>query len=111
MKVIKIKKIKNPINAWKAISRKKRRLLLIGTAFLLLLLAACYTVFIAPLLEKEQWVYKESAVERGTLTVGVSESGSLDYGVTSVLYDLNPETFIKCFKNNQKTPQKIVKSA
>lgn len=89
MKVIKIKKIKNPINAWKAISRKKRRLLLIGTAFLLLLLAACYTVFIAPLLEKEQWVYKESAVERGTLTVGVSESGSLDYGVTSVLYDLN----------------------
>lgn len=71
------------------ISKKKRNLLLLLTALLLLLLAASYTVFIAPLLEEEEWVYKESVVERGTLTVGVTESGSLEYGITSVTYDLD----------------------
>lgn len=71
------------------ISKKKRNLLLILTALLLLILAASYTVFIAPLLEEEEWVYKESVVERGTLTVGVTESGSLEYGITSVTYDLD----------------------
>lgn len=71
------------------ISKKKRNLILILMVLLLLILAASYTVFIAPLLEKEEWVYKESAVERGTLTVGVTESGSLEYGITSVSYDLD----------------------
>lgn len=71
------------------ISKKRRNLILILTALLLLIFAASYTVFIAPLLEKEEWVYKESVVERGTLTVGVTESGSLEYGITSVSYDLD----------------------
>ncbi len=55
----------------------------------LLVLAACYTVFIAPLFEQEKWVYKEATVERGVLKVGVTESGSLEYGISSLLYDLD----------------------
>lgn len=68
---------------------KKKKLIAVIAAACLLVFAACYTVFIAPLLEKEQWIYKEETVERGTLKVGVTESGSLEYGITSVLYDLD----------------------
>ncbi len=68
---------------------KKKRLAVIIAAGCLLLSAACYTVFIAPLLEKEQWIYKEETVERGILKTGVSESGSLEYGITPVPYDLD----------------------
>ncbi|MDR2043833.1 MAG: HlyD family efflux transporter periplasmic adaptor subunit [Clostridium sp.] len=70
-------------------SKKKKRILGASAVFLLLVLAACYTVWIAPLLEKEQWIYKEAVVEKGRFVVGVSESGSLEYGITSVLYDLD----------------------
>ena len=69
--------------------KKKRRLILILAAAVVLVSAACYTVFIAPLLKKEKWVYKESVVERGVLKVGVTESGSLEYGISSLLYDLD----------------------
>lgn len=79
----------NPWKAWKSVSRKKKRWIAAGAGLLVLILAASYTVFLAPLLEQEQWVYKESTVERGTLTVGVSESGMLEYGITSLLYDLD----------------------
>ena len=48
-------------------------------AFLGLLAAAGYTVFLAPLLKKEQWVYKDVLVQRGSFAVGVTESGTLDY--------------------------------
>ena len=79
----------NPWKAWKSVSRKKKRWIAAGVGLLVLILAASYTVFLVPLLEQEQWVYKESTVERGTLTVGVSESGTLEYGITSLLYDLD----------------------
>lgn len=69
--------------------KKLIKLILIIAAALLLAGAACYTVFIAPLLEEEEWVYKEQTVERGILKEGVTESGSLEYGITSVLYDLD----------------------
>lgn len=58
-------------------------------AGILLAGGACYTVFIAPLLEEEQWVYKEQTVERGILKAGVTESGTLEYGITSILYNLD----------------------
>ena len=73
----------------KPLSKKKKRLILIIAAGSLLVTAACYTVFLAPLLDREQWIYKEEIVERGTLKVGVSESGSLEYGITSILYELD----------------------
>lgn len=73
----------------KKLTKKKKRLLLILFAFLVLVGAAIYTVAIKPMLEKETWVYKEETVSVGTLTVGVTEGGSLEYGITSQLYDLN----------------------
>lgn len=73
----------------KSLSKKQRTRILIVVGAVVLLLAACYTVFIAPLLEKEQWIYKEELVERGTLKVGVTESGSLEYGIQSVMYELD----------------------
>lgn len=69
--------------------KKKTKLICICAAAALLVLGAIYTVFIAPQLKKEKWVYIESQVERGTLKVGVTESGSLEYGITSILYDLD----------------------
>ena len=84
-----MKWFKKKENKRKPLSKKKKRLILMILAGCILVLAACYTVFIAPLLEKEQWIYKEELVERGTLKVGVSESGPLEYGVTSILYDLD----------------------
>lgn len=79
----------SPWKKWKAMNRKKKRLAAVITGLCVLVLAAGYTVFIAPLLEQEKWVYIEGTVERGTLTVGVTESGSLEYGVHSIRYDLN----------------------
>ena len=83
-------KLKSPhFEKLKSLTKKQKKLILAGIALLLLLLAACYTVFIAPLLQKEQWIYKEETVERGTLKVGVTESGSLEYNTKSVDYDLD----------------------
>lgn len=77
------------IKKWKALNKNKKKLIAVIAAACLLVVAAGYTVFIAPLLEKEEWVYIESAVERGTLVVGVTESGSLEYGISSVMYELD----------------------
>lgn len=73
----------------KKISKKKIRIALVIVAFLALLGAAGYTVFVAPLLKKEQWVYKEYVVQKGNLAVGVTESGSLEYGITELNYSLD----------------------
>lgn len=75
--------------------KKQKR---IGKIILLLLLlaaviaAACYTVWIKPRQNQEVVVYKEETVQRGDLTVGVTESGSLSFGMTSQLYDLELQT-------------------
>ena len=83
-------KLKRPhFEKLKSLTKKQKKLILAGIALLMLILAACYTVFIAPLLQKEQWIYKEETVERGTLKVGVTESGSLEYNTKSIDYDLN----------------------
>ena len=83
-------KLKSPhFEKLKTLTKKQKKLILAGIALLLLLLAASYTVFIAPLLQKEQWIYKEETVELGTLKVGVTESGSLEYQTKTIDYDLD----------------------
>ncbi len=83
-------KLKRPhFEKLNSLTKKQKKWILVGIALLLLILAACYTVFIAPLLQKEQWVYKEETVERGSLKVGVTESGSLEYQTKTVDYDLD----------------------
>ncbi len=56
---------------------------------MILLLAAAYTVFIAPLQEREVVVYTESTVTRGQLQVGITESSYLEYKSYSIDYDLD----------------------
>lgn len=74
----------------KIILKKKYKKIIAALAGLLVIVfAACYTVFIAPNLEKEEWVYKETQVEKGELAVGVTESGTLEYIPTSQKYDLD----------------------
>lgn len=51
-----------------------------------------YTVWIKPRQNQEVVVYKEETVQRGDFTVGVTESGSLSFGITSQLYDLELQT-------------------
>jgi len=100
--IIKKKKTRKPL------SKKKKRLILVIIAGLLLVLAAGYTVFIAPLLEKEQWIYKEEVVERGTLKVGVTESGSLEYGVTSIQYDLDLDVSSDADEEEEDSDEEVV---
>lgn len=81
--------IRKKVKRFRHLGKKEKKRILIAAALSCLVLAACYTVFIQPLLKKDKWMYKEETVERGTLTAGVTESGSLEYGITSQLYDLN----------------------
>lgn len=70
-------------------SKKKKKLILVVLLFILLLAAAGYTVFIAPLLEKEVVEYTPAEVYRGAMVVGVTESGYLEYEVHDITYDLD----------------------
>ena len=70
------------------LKKKHKKLIAALFALLVVILAAGYTVFIDPNLEKEEWVYKELLVEKGELSVGVTESGTLEYVPTSQIYDL-----------------------
>lgn len=73
----------------KKLTKKQKRLVIVITGVLLLVLAAGYTVFIQPLLEKEEVVYEEAEVYQGTLTVEIVESGSLEYTIQNIAYDID----------------------
>lgn len=70
-------------------NKKKMRLIFILAASVMLICAACYTVFLKPLLEKEEIVYEESKVHQGSFTVEVVESGSLEYTIQNITYDID----------------------
>ena len=70
-------------------TKKQRRLMIIIAGALLLVVAAGYTVFIQPLLEKEGVVYEEAEVYQGTLKVEIVESGSLEYTIQNIAYDID----------------------
>ena len=73
----------------KWIIKKKYRKLVLGLLILIIFIgAALYRVMIVPLMQQEQWVYKETEVLRGELAVGVTESGILEYTISESKYDL-----------------------
>ena len=57
---------------------------------------------------------KKKTIKEATLYALIAYAfkigGSICDRILTVLYDLQPEEFLKCFKNTQKVPQKIVKS-
>lgn len=54
--------------------------------------AACYTFFIKTVQDVQQWEYGEQTVQHGTLKNGVTESGTVAFGITSQIYDLDVST-------------------
>ena len=70
-------------------NKKKKRLILILAGLVILVCAACYTVLIKPLLEKEEVVYEEGQVHQGEFVVEVVESGSLEYTIQNITYDVD----------------------
>ncbi len=80
------------ISKIKGIKKKTRRRILILLVLLALVGAASYTVFLEPYLTADTIVYMENTVESGTFTVGVTESGTVTFGLETVTYDLDLST-------------------
>lgn len=69
--------------------KKQTKLIGVIAVAVVSVLVLGYVLTAAFLPKGEHLVYVEEQVKRGTLTVAVTESGSLEYGITPVLYDLN----------------------
>lgn len=72
--------------------RTKRNLSLLCTVAMVTIAAACYTIFIKPDQDVEHWEYSEQIVQQGNLKNGVTESGTVAFGITSQIYDLDVST-------------------
>lgn len=70
----------------------RRNVIIIGIILFILIVASCYTLFIQPNLSQETYVYKEETVARGDLILGIMESGSVELGQSSIMYELNLDT-------------------
>ncbi len=69
---------------------KKNKLLIILSA-VVLVLAALFTLFLKPLLERDRYVYKETKAERGDLVLGIQESGTLTMKEEAISYEVEIE--------------------
>lgn len=67
----------------------RKKMILFAGILLLLFLAGLYTLVIRPARSRENYVYKEEAVNRGDLVLGIMESGSLSFTEKEVAYDLD----------------------
>jgi len=73
----------------KKMSKKKKRIIFILLGILILVGASVYTVAIRPKLNEVKVVYEPTTVQRGSVTVTVNESGSIEYEQSSIVYDLD----------------------
>jgi len=71
-------------------TKKSLAFLCIVTA--VIIAAACYTIFIKPQQNMQHWEYSEQTVQQGTLKNSVTESGTVQFGITSQIYDLDVST-------------------
>lgn len=72
--------------------RTKKTLAALCSMAVVVIAAACYTIFINSSQNTQQWAYSEQTVQQGTLKSGVTESGTVAFGITSQLYDLDVST-------------------
>ncbi|MDE6365229.1 MAG: HlyD family secretion protein, partial [Lachnospiraceae bacterium] len=72
--------------------RTKKNLAVLCIVAAVVIAAACYTVFIKTSRNTQQWVYSEQTVQQGTLKSSVTESGTVAFGITSQIYDLDVST-------------------
>lgn len=72
--------------------RTKKNLAVLCAMATAVITAAYYTIFIKPAQDVQQWEYSEQTVQQGTLKTGVTESGTVAFGITSQIYDLDVST-------------------
>lgn len=68
--------------------KKYRKIVLILSGLIIIIGAACYTLFVKPDLEEEEYEYKETTVQFGNLVQGITESGSIEFVTESMDYEL-----------------------
>lgn len=74
-------------------SKKTKRQLIIGILLILsVIVMAGYTLFFKKAQPKEIIIYNENKAMRGNLEANVTESGSLEFGITTQVYDLDVST-------------------
>ncbi len=72
--------------------KTKKTAALLSAVIAVVVAAACYTLFIKPTRNAPQWKYDVYTVQKGTLKNGVTESGTVELGITSQVYDLDVST-------------------
>lgn len=73
---------------------KRAKLQIAGGACIILLImaAAAYTLWVKPAMNREKLVYTEQEAQYGELKNSVTESGTVEFGLTTQVYDLDIST-------------------
>lgn len=69
--------------------KKQTKVIVIAAVAAVLLFGLGFALFKMPMPEQEKWVYVDEEVKKGTITVAVTERGSLDYNISIVAYDMD----------------------
>jgi HlyD family secretion protein len=85
---IRRKNMKKLITIWKQ-ADKKKKIITLSIAAVLLLVIVVVLIVCAVATEEEEVTYRETEVKYGTLSVGVTESGSVDIGTVEQTFDLD----------------------
>lgn len=72
--------------------RTKKTLAVLCIAAAVVIAAACDTIYRKLAQNAQQWEYIEQTVQQGTLRNGVTESGTVEFGITTQIYDLDVST-------------------
>lgn len=94
----------------KRLGRKAK--LQIAAAMLILILimaAAGYTLWIKPAMNQEKWVYTEQEAQCGELRNSVTESGTVKFGLTTQVYDLDISTDDEDDDEDEENSEKYLK--
>jgi len=80
----------------------KKQIMALAMAAVLILCGVVYVAF-SMATDKETVTYRETTVSRGNLTVGVSESGSVDIGTITQTFDLDMSALSKVSTSNSES--------
>lgn len=76
--------------------------------FLVLMAAACYTVFVQPYMEREKVTYEETDILQGNLQTKVVESGTLEYELYNITYDVDVQVTQEEAEDDEEWTQKYL---
>lgn len=81
---------------------KKNRIWALAACILMVCALIAGAIF-ASVIDEEDWKYRESAVLSGNLTVGVTESGTIDIGTVEQTFDLDMSALQRVTTNNSNS--------